>query len=227
MKTVSELQNQFEILISELERLKKINELVEENSNISTSVLKEFGLFMEQLNEFKTKIDADIEEKLNSFSSIENKYILALNEFKKETKNHIEEFESLKNLLSESNSNRIDETRKILQKQTEDNTKLIKNSFDKLENEILHNFKEFNAINHNIKEKVINIHTDIKKSKEAIESSFINLENSSSKNINSLIDLQKNTITQNEMLKKELDFNKKLSFGIIVLVIISIIVSLI
>ena len=153
MKTVSELQNQFEILISELERLKKINELVEENSNISTSVLKEFGLFMEQLNEFKTKIDADIEEKLNSFSSIENKYILALNEFKKETKNHIEEFESLKNLLSESNSNRIDETRKILQKQTEDNTKLIKNSFDKLENEILHNFKEFNAINHNIKEK--------------------------------------------------------------------------
>ncbi len=227
MKTVSELQNQFEILISELERLKKINELVEENSNISTSVLKEFGLFMEQLNEFKTKIDADIEEKLNSFSSIENKYILALNEFKKETKNHIEEFESLKNLLSESNSNRIDETRKILQKQTEDNTKLIKNSFDKLENEILHNFKEFNAINHNIKEKVINIHTDIKKSKEAIESSFINLENSSSKNINSLIDLQKNTLTQNEMLKKELDFNKKLSFGIIVLVIISIIVSLI
>lgn len=227
MKTVSELQNQFEILISELERLKKINELVEENSNISTSVLKEFGLFMEQLNEFKTKIDADIEEKLNSFSSIENKYILALNEFKKETKNHIEEFESLKNLISESNSNRIDETRKILQKQTEDNTKLIKNSFDKLENEILHNFKEFNAINHNIKEKVINIHTDIKKSKEATESSFINLENSSSKNINSLIDLQKNTITQNEMLKKELDFNKKLSFGIIVLVIISIIVSLI
>lgn len=227
MKTVSELQNQFEILISELERLKKINELVEENSNISTSVLKEFGLFMEQLNEFKTKIDADIEEKLNSFSSIENKYILAMNEFKKETKNHIEEFESLKNLLSESNSNRIDETRKILQKQTEDNTKLIKNSFDKLENEILHNFKEFNAINHNIKEKVINIHTDIKKSKEAIESSFINLENSSSKNINSLIDLHKNTITQNEMLKKELDFNKKLSFGIIVLVIISIIVSLI
>lgn len=227
MKTVSELQNQFEILISELERLKKINELVEENSNISTSVLKEFGLFMEQLNEFKTKIDADIEEKLNSFSSIENKYILALNEFKKETKNHIEEFESLKNLLSESNSNRIDETRKILQKQTEDNTELIKNSFDKLENEILHNFKEFNAINHNIKEKVINIHTDIKKSKEAIESSFINLENSSSKNINSLIDLQKNTLTQNEMLKKELDFNKKLSFGIIVLVIISIIVSLI
>ena len=227
MKIVSELQNQFEILISELERLKKINELVEENSNISTSVLKEFGLFMEQLNEFKTKIDADIEEKLNSFSSIENKYILALNEFKKETKNHIEEFESLKNLLSESNSNRIDETRKILQKQTEDNTKLIKNSFDKLENEILHNFKEFNAINHNIKEKVINIHTDIKKSKEAIESSFINLENSSSKNINSLIDLQKNTLTQNEMLKKELDFNKKLSFGIIVLVIISIIVSLI
>ncbi|WP_026726387.1 hypothetical protein [Flavobacterium sasangense] len=227
MKTVSELQNQFEILISELERLKKINELVEENSNISTSVLKEFGLFMEQLNEFKTKIDTEIEEKLNSFSSIENKYILALNEFKKETKNHIEEFETLKNLLSESNSNRIDETRKILQKQTEDNTKLIKNSFDKLENEILHNFKEFNAINHNIKEKVINIHTDIKKSKEAIESSFINLENSSSKNINSLIDLQKNTITQNEMLKKELDFNKKLSFGIIVLVIISIIVSLI
>ena len=227
MKTVSELQNQFEILISELERLKKINELVEENSNISTSVLKEFGLFMEQLNKLKTKIDADIEEKLNSFSSIENKYILALNEFKKETKNHIEEFESLKNLLSESNSNRIDETRKILQKQTEDNTKLIKNSFDKLENEILHNFKEFNAINHNIKEKVINIHTDIKKSKEAIESSFINLENSSSKNINSLIDLQKNTLTQNEMLKKELDFNKKLSFGIIVLVIISIIVSLI
>ena len=68
MKTVSELQNQFEILISELERLKKINELVEENSNISTSVLKEFGLFMEQLNEFKTKIDADIEEKLNSFA---------------------------------------------------------------------------------------------------------------------------------------------------------------
>lgn len=227
MKTVSELQNQFEILISELERLKKINELVEENSNISTSVLKEFGLFMGQLNEFKTKIDTEIEEKLNSFSSIENKYILALNEFKKETKNHIEEFETLKNLLSESNSNRIDETRKILQKQTEDNTKLIKNSFDKLENEILHNFKEFNAINHNIKEKVINIHTDIKKSKEAIESSFINLENSSSKNINSLIDLQKNTITQNEMLKKELDFNKKLSFGIIVLVIISIIVSLI
>lgn len=63
MENMIEIQKEFEILISELERLKTINELTSSNANSAKTVVDEIDKFVKSVENFKTAIDKDLKEK--------------------------------------------------------------------------------------------------------------------------------------------------------------------
>ena len=58
-----ELQEEFEALIKELERLKSINEITSSNSENARNVIKEIKSFVQSIETFKTGIENDYQSK--------------------------------------------------------------------------------------------------------------------------------------------------------------------
>ena len=105
-------------------------------------------------------------------------------------------------------------------------------------NKIIQNFgdieqtlsKNFNKIIQNFGD----IEQTLSKNQKEIKKGFDDVKENQEKAINDLLNKIKESdtkldviVSQNELLKKELDFNKKLNFAIIVLVIVSIILKFI
>lgn len=72
MKQTFELQQEFEGLISELSRLKSINEITSENSNNAKKTIDEIESFVMAVSIFKSSVEKDYLDKKNNFEKFEN-----------------------------------------------------------------------------------------------------------------------------------------------------------
>lgn len=67
-----ELQEEFEALIGELERLKSINEITSSNSESAKNTINEIKSFVQSVQTFKTSIESDYQTKKKDLEGIEN-----------------------------------------------------------------------------------------------------------------------------------------------------------
>lgn len=222
------------ILFKEL--AEKVNDAaniyLKENNNIFEQKIEEIS---KKTSELSLEINRLIEVDFNTlFQEIETKFLENSKvELRKELDKFDEKTKSLQNKIDDL-SNEISRLSKID----------LEEHFNRHQSKLSEVFISINGINsiitsisQNINKIIQNFgdfeQTLLKTQKEITKNFDVftkNQEESSKKLIEKLTEseIKLNTITtQNEMLKKELDFNKKLSFGIVVLVIISIIISLI
>ena len=67
-----ELQEEFEVLIAELERLKSINEITSSNSENAKNTIDEVNSFVQSVKIFKTSIESDYQAKKKDLEGIES-----------------------------------------------------------------------------------------------------------------------------------------------------------
>lgn len=244
LKDIESLHNEIKESVSlSLKNPKLFKELAEKVNDAANIYLKENNNIFEQkieeiskkTSELSLEINRLIEVDFNTlFQEIETKFLENSKvEIRKELDKFDEKTKSLQNKIDDL-SNEISRLSKID----------LEEHFNRHQSKLSEVFISVNGINSVITSISQNINKIIQnfgdfeqsllKTQKEITKNFDilteNQEESSRKLIEKLTetDIKINAITtQNEMLKKELDFNKKLSFGIVVLVIISIIISLI
>ena len=177
-----------------------------ENSKIEIS--KELKKFDEKTNNLQNKID-DLGKEISRLSKIDLE----------------EHFNKHQNKLSEVFIS-VNGINGILTTISQNINKIIQN-FGDIEQTLS---KNFNKIIQNFGD----IEQTLSKNQKEIKKGFDDVKENQEKAINDLLNKIKESdtkldviVSQNELLKKELDFNKKLNFAIIVLVIVSIILKFI
>ena len=177
-----------------------------ENSKIEIS--KELKKFDEKTNNLQNKID-DLGKEITRLSKIDLE----------------EHFNKHQNKLSEVFIS-VNGINGILTTISQNINKIIQN-FGDIEQTLS---KNFNKIIQNFGD----IEQTLSKNQKEIKKGFDDVKENQEKAINDLLNKIKESdtkldviVSQNELLKKELDFNKKLNFAIIVLVIVSIILKFI
>lgn len=70
MEESIKIQEEFENLIEQLERLKNINELTSANTESSQQVIKQMDKFVFSTNEYKKKIEEDLSLKSQSIDKL-------------------------------------------------------------------------------------------------------------------------------------------------------------
>jgi hypothetical protein len=70
MEESIKIQEEFENLITQLERLRNINELTSANADTAQLVISKIESFIQSTNEFKNKINQDIEQKTTSIQRL-------------------------------------------------------------------------------------------------------------------------------------------------------------
>lgn len=224
---LSDNYEQLDKLKSELKQIEslkqRIQELKESNEKLPEEFQKRFQLIIEHAAEYNNNIgnsvklflDGNNELLVKNINQIENnifQFQKINDEFGKEitrlSKIDLEEhFNKHQSKLSEVFIS-VNGINGIITTISQNINKIIQN-FGEIEQTLSKNQKEitksFDVLTENQEKTSLEIQNKIKETNDKID-----------------------TLTlQNEVIKKDLDFNKKLSFGIIVLVVISIIVSLI
>lgn len=224
---LSDNYEQLDKLKSELKQIEslkqRIQELKESNEKLPEEFQKRFQLIIEHAAEYNNNIgnsvklflDGNNELLVKNINQIENnifQFQKINDEFGKEitrlSKIDLEEhFNKHQSKLSEVFIS-VNGINGIITTISQNINKIIQN-FGEIEQTLSKNQKEiaksFDVLTENQERTTLELKNKIKETNDKID-----------------------TLTlQNEVIKKELDFNKKLSFGIIVLVVISIIVSLI
>lgn len=65
MEKIIKIQEEFEGLISELEKLKTVNQLTSENTKSTTKVISKISSFIDSVNTFKLSVIKDYDDKKN------------------------------------------------------------------------------------------------------------------------------------------------------------------
>lgn len=224
---LSDNYEQLDKLKSELKQIEslkqRIQELKESNEKLPEEFQKRFHSIIEHAAEYNNNIgnsvklflDGNNELLVKNINQIENN----ISQFKKNNDEFGKEITRLSKIDLEEHFNKhqsklsevfisVNGINGIITTISQNINKIIQN-FGEIEQTLSKNQKEitksFDVLTENQERTTLELQNKIKETNDKID-----------------------TLTlQNEVIKKDLDFNKKLSFGIIVLVIISIIVSLI
>ncbi|MDG1728960.1 MAG: hypothetical protein P8K68_00210 [Algibacter sp.] len=169
-----ELQEEFEALINELERLKSINEITSENSNNAkktidaiesfvqsvtlfkksitedyTSKKKDFEVIENSLNETLTTLNSNVEKQTKKFENLANNYTIESNKTLESVKEKLEvkikDFASEINALKEKLETDITEFTKVTSKEIEDQSIKINKLIINNHNEVLKQFQLLNT----------------------------------------------------------------------------------
>lgn len=114
MENTLEIQKEFEILISELERLKSVNELTTVNANSAKVVVNEIEKFVKAVELFKATITQDHEIKNSKIDLILAKLEVAISSITNETKNCVIEYSNDLKVLHEKSDSVLNENRVAL-----------------------------------------------------------------------------------------------------------------
>lgn len=224
---LSDNYEQLDKLKSELKQIEslkqRIQELKESNEKLPEEFQKKFQLIIEHAAEYNNNIgnsvklflDGNNELLVKNINQLENN----ISQFKKINDDFGKEITRLSKIDLEEHFNKhqsklsevfisVNGINGIITTISQNINKIIQN-FGEIEQTLSKNQKEiaksFDVLTENQERTTLELKNKIKETNDKID-----------------------TLTlQNEVIKKDLDFNKKLSFGIIVLVVISIIVSLI
>jgi len=114
MENTLEIQKEFEILVSELERLKSINELTSSNANSAKVVVNEIEKFIKSVEQFKLTIDQDLKHKNSKIELILKQLEEAVISIANDTKNSVTEHSNNLKVLHEKSDSVINEHKEIL-----------------------------------------------------------------------------------------------------------------
>lgn len=114
MENTLEIQKEFEILVSELERLKSVNELTTVNANSAKVVVNEIEKFVKAVELFKATITQDQEIKNSKIDLILGKLEVAISSITNETKNCVIEYSNDLKVLHEKSDSVLNENRVAL-----------------------------------------------------------------------------------------------------------------
>jgi hypothetical protein len=136
MKQTFELQQEFEGLISELSRLKSINEITSENSNNAKKTIDEIESFVTAVSIFKTSVEKDYLEKKNNFEKFENTLETSLVSLEKNIDKQAKRFEQLGNNYSDESVKSLENIDKSFGEKIEQFTQLTAQTLVERENNL-------------------------------------------------------------------------------------------
>ncbi|EPR69598.1 hypothetical protein [Cyclobacterium qasimii] len=116
MENTIEIQKEFEVLVSELNKLKNINQITSTNAENAKRTINEIESFILAVNSFRQGVENDYENKKEDADKVIDSLSLAIKTIIKNTEKHSDEFLKLFDGLS---NNFVEETSKT-------HTKLIK-----------------------------------------------------------------------------------------------------
>lgn len=137
MTKLNEIQEEFETLISELERLKSINEITSINSLNAEMTIYEIKNFINVTEKFISAIKSDYDEKMKSFSGREKALDDAIKKLNQGIEDQAKKFELITSINSKSLSNDLDTLKKDWNSRVENFMHQIKDVKKKIESEVL------------------------------------------------------------------------------------------
>lgn len=137
MTKLNEIQEEFETLISELERLKSINEITSINSLNAEMTIYEIKNFINVTEKFISAIKSDYDEKMKSFSGREKALDDAIKKLNQGIEDQSKKFELITSINSKSLSNDLDILKKDWNSRVENYMHQIKDVKKKIESEVL------------------------------------------------------------------------------------------
>ncbi|AMQ57077.1 hypothetical protein [Algoriphagus sanaruensis] len=137
MSKITDLQEEFEVLIKELERLKSINEITSINSLNAEMTIDELKKFIDVTEKFISAIKSDYNEKMKSFSEREKALNDAIIKLHQGIEDQSKKFELITSINSKSWSNDLDLLKKDWNSRIENYMHQIKDVRKKIETEVL------------------------------------------------------------------------------------------
>jgi exonuclease VII large subunit len=176
MENTIEIQKEFEILVSELERLKSINELTSSNADSAKYVVNEIDKFVKSVVNFKTEIDKDLKEKTSKIDlilkqldatvlSIESNTKKSVNDHSQKLKELHEKSDSVMNQNKDALSKELNKFAETLFNLSESISSTIGNSTAK----IIEKIQEKNS---QTKSELSNVSGQINKNISSVETNF-------------------------------------------------------
>lgn len=133
MSKIIELQEEFESLIKELERLKSINEITSSNSENAKKTIDEIKGFVEAVNKLVSGIEDDYESKKKDFVQTEKALKDALNKLVKGVDDQSEKFKILNSEHSKFISEEVESLKKQWDSRVDDYITQLSELKDKIE----------------------------------------------------------------------------------------------
>ncbi len=250
---LKEIKSRIEVLIGSNEKLpiifsERFDKIIQVTNDFTNVLGKSVNIFLEGNNDLLTKNSTDFSNKISELGSEITRLVEV--DFNALFKDLETKFLENSKLEIGKELKKFDERTNNLQKKIDDLGKEItrlskidlEEHFNKHQSKLSEVFISVNGINgilttisQNINKIIQNfgdIEQTLSKNQKEINKGFDTLTQNQEKTTNDLLNKIKESdtkldtiVSQNELLKKELDFNKKLNFAIIVLVIISIIIS--
>lgn len=253
LTNLKEIKNRIEVLIGSNEKLpiifsERFDKIIQVTNDFTNVLGKSVNIFLEGNNDLITKNSTDFSNKISElgseitrlvevdfnalFKDLETKF---LENSKEEIGKELKKIDAKVNFFQTKINDLEDVIFKLAAIDLEEH-------FNKHQSKLSEVFISVNGINgilttisQNINKIIQNfgdIEQTLSKNQKEINQGFDVVKENQDKTTNDLLNKIKESdtkldviVSQNELLKKELDFNKKLNFAIIVLVIISIIIS--
>jgi gas vesicle protein len=136
MSKNTKLQEEFESLIGELERLKSINEITSENTNNARKTIDEIASFVQSVNIFKTSVIEDYRSKKKDFEVIENSLNETLGTLNDNVEKQTKKFESLASNFTNESNKTLESVKGTLEEKIKNFTSEINTLKEKLETDI-------------------------------------------------------------------------------------------
>jgi len=138
MEESIKIQEEFENLIEQLERLKNINELTSSNTESSQQVIKQMDKFVFSTNEYKKKIEEDLSLKSQSIDKLIIHLEKSIDSIEKQSQSLSKSINSAFGILKEETGSSFDSLSEVVSNKIELNQKSVEDLktilFAKLEN---------------------------------------------------------------------------------------------
>lgn len=192
MENMIEIQREFEILVSELERLKSINELTSTNADSAKIVVNEIDKFVKSVEHFRAAIDKDFKSKSSKIDLILKQLDETVLSIESNTKKSVNDLsQKLKELHKESDSV-IKQNQEALSKELNKFAEALNNLSEIISSKITEKLQEQNS---QIQVGLGNISGLINQSISFIETNF----NTKFKNINEQLERNMKLSKQNRI----------------------------
>ena len=211
-----ELQEEFESLISELERLKSINEITSENSKNAKKTIEEIESFVQSVKDFKTSIESDYQAKRNDLEGIENSLNESLKILNSNVDKQAKRFEKLSNNYTSNLNDTLDTVTGKMEVKIEE----FISETEALKIKLGTDFTEFTEVtSKKIDDSSIKLNDLFILIKASLEKEITNLNKVSNDNNNEVL-------RQFQFLNNELETNKKSVKNLNIVIIISVTVAI-
>jgi len=179
MKDTKELQEEFESLIEELERLRSVNEITTENSNNARRTIDEIESFLLAMKEFSAVVSKDYRLKSEKLANLAEKFEDELNKLESNVNEQTSRFELLTTNHTESASEAFENFRKSMDDSFAESERASESFFETVSISIA-------SLENLLKERFDSLSVDRKTNQEAVNSQYnwivTNLEGVNKKN---------------------------------------------